>query len=198
MLFFTLTINAQTIHTYDTIIDMHYYKAYYSKSIQASSFVIYKLYKGGGDVNRANYSFIGYRNLPYFNYYKSGYDRGHLVPAEDFANTNLRLKSTFYYINCVPQHPTLNRGIWKRYENITRKLSQEDSLLIICGGCDYPRTKANKYIPQNCFKVVYSLSNKKCIYAIIFPNNSSGQYNENESLRKKFTYKKIMNLFIKK
>ncbi len=198
ILFCSLTLNAQTIHTYDTIINMHYYKAYYSKSIKASSFVIYKLYKGGGDVNRASYQFKGWRDLPYFDYYKSGYDRGHLVPAEDLADSNIRLKSTFYYINCVPQHPTLNRGIWKRYENITRKLSQEDSLLIVCGGCDYSRTKANKCIPKNCFKVVYSLTTKECLFGVIFPNDSSARYEENKELKNKFTYKRTINLFNKK
>ena len=201
LIFSSIFINAQTIHSYDYIIDMHYYKSYYSKTIKGPSFVIYKLYKGGGDVNRASYTFKGYKDLPYFIYNKSGYDRGHLVPAEDFANTNLRLKSTFYYINCIPQTPNLNRGQWKRYETQIRKLSQSDSLLIICGGCDYPRSgnKNTRLIPKNCFKVVYDLKTKKCIYSILFTNSTTGSsVKTNEELKKVFTYKKSINLYNKK
>lgn len=200
-IFSCLFIYSQTIHTYDHIIDMHYYKAYYSKTIKAPSFVIYKLYQGGGDVNRASYSFKGYKDLPYFKYTKSGYDRGHLVPAEDFANTNLRLKSTFYYINCVPQTPNLNRGIWKRYETQVRKISQSDSLLIICGGCDYPRTGNGniRYVPKNCFKIVYDLKTKKCIYSILFSNEGTSSTAKNEDkLKKTITFTKAKNLYNKK
>ena len=201
ILFFIASLcSAQRIHTYDYVIDMHYYKSYYSKSIKGPSFVIYKLYKGGGDASRASFNFKGYRDLPYFNYAKSGYDRGHLVPAEDYADTKVRLRSTFYYINCVPQTPNLNRGIWKRYETHLRKLSQTDSLLIICGGCDYPRAGNNdsRCIPTNCFKVVYNLKTKTCLYALLFTNQgtaSSVKYSE--QLTKIFTYRKAMNLYRK-
>ena len=200
-IFINICISAQSIHSYDYVIDMHYYKSYYSKSIKAPSFVIYKLYKGGGDVNRASYSFKGYKDLIYFNYTKSGYDRGHLVPAEDFANSNLRLKSTFYYINCVPQTPNLNRGVWKRYESQIRKLSQSDSLLIICGGCDYPSSNSsnNKYVPKNCFKIVYDLKTKKCIYSVLFSNEGTSSTAKNEDkLKKTITFTKAKILYNKK
>ena len=197
---FSMIVSAQTIHSYNYVIDMHYYKAYYSNTIKTSSFVIYKLYQGGGDVQRASYSFQPYKNLPYFKYSKSGYDRGHLVPAEDLSNTNLRLKSTFYYINCIPQTPNLNRGIWKRYENQVRKFSKSDSLLIICGGCDYPRSGSgdNKCIPKNCFKIVYDLKTKECIYSILFTNTSAATVSENDKLKKSITFKKAINLYNKK
>lgn len=192
---------AQTIHTYDYVINMKYYKSYYSKTIKGPSFVIYKLYKGGGDASRASYKFKGYKDLPYFNYNKSGYDRGHLVPAEDFADSNIRLKSTFYYINCVPQTPNLNRGQWKRYETEIRKLSQSDSLLIICGGCDYLRygSENDRLIPTNCFKIVYDIKTKKCIYSILFSNKGTTTTVKNENkLKQKMGFKKAMNLYNKK
>ena len=196
-LFSTCLLFCQNIHKYDKIIDMHYYKAFYSSDIQTSSFVIYKLYQGGGDVNRASYQFKAYKKLPHFNYTKTGYDRGHLVPAEDLANTNLRLKSTFYYINCVPQTVKLNRGIWKTYESKVRNQSQSDSLIIICGGCDYPNTTdiKKKLIPTKCFKIVYSLSSHKCIYAVIFKNDNSGYATLSPNLKKIFTYEKVKKLY---
>ena len=43
-IFYCIFSYSQTIHSYDYIIDMNYYKSYYSKTIKAPSFVIYKLY----------------------------------------------------------------------------------------------------------------------------------------------------------
>ena len=190
ILFVCLICYSQNIANYDTIIDMKYYKAYYNKDIQTSSFVIYKIYQGGGDISRANLNFKSYERLPHFNYEKTGYDRGHLVPAEDFANDKGKLKSTFYYINCVPQTIKLNRGIWKIYEAEVRKFSQSDSLLIVCGGCDY-----NGLIPSNCFKIVYSLTTHKCIYSLLFYNDNSGYVVVNNKLKRKLSYKKSKELY---
>ena len=199
-IFICFTISGQTIHIYDDIIDMHYYKAYYSKTIKTSSFVIYKLYKGGGNEDRTAFSFKSYRNLPYFNYAKTGYDRGHLVPAEDFADETIKLRSTFYYINCVPQTTKLNRGSWKSYETKIRKLSQSDSILVICGGCDYPRSGSGdiRLVPQNCFKIVYDLKTKKCIYSLLFTNDDEATVKTCNTLKKKISYKKAINLYNKK
>lgn len=195
IIFSISTICAQNIEKYDAIYDMKYYKSYYSKDIQASSFVIYKLYKGGGDVPRTNMNFRSYKYLPHFNYIRSGYDRGHLVPAEDFANNKNKLKSTFYYINCIPQTTKLNRGIWKTYETEIRELSQRDSLLIICGGCDYD--KHNHLIPRNCFKLVYNLKTKRCIYTLMFRNDNSGYVWVEDKIKQKITYTKAIQLYEK-
>ena len=195
LLIFSITISSQNIYNYNTIYDLKYYKSYYSKYIQTSSFVIYKLYKGGGNVSRSNMSFVSYKRLPHFNYTKSGYDRGHLVAAEDLAQNKSKLKSTFYYINCVPQTVKLNRGIWKTYETEIRKLSQRDSLIIVCGGCDY--TSNNILVPRCCFKVVYNLKTKKCIYSLYFKNDNSGYVEVNDKLKRKFTFKKIIELYNK-
>ena len=196
LIFSISTICAQNIEKYDTIYDLKYYKAYYSKDIQTSSFVIYKLYKCGGDVPRTNMSFKSYKHLPHFNYTNSGYDRGHLVPAEDFANNKTKLKSTFYYINCVPQTIKLNRGIWKVYETEIRKISQRDSLLIICGGCDYDND--NKLIPRNCFKLVYNLKTHKCIYSLMFRNDNSGYVWVENKIKQKISCKKAIDLYEKR
>ena len=189
----TLSLSAQNIAKYDTIYDLKYYKAYYNKDIQTSSFVIYKLYKGGGNVSRTNMSFKSYNNLSHFNYTNSGYDRGHLVSAEDFANNKTKLKSTFYYINCVPQTVKLNRGVWKVYETEIRKISQRDSLLIICGGCDYDND--NKFIPRNCFKLVYNLKTHKCIYSLMFRNDNSGYIWVENKIKQKISCKKAIKLY---
>jgi DNA/RNA endonuclease G (NUC1) len=193
--FISLICSGQTIEKYDTIIDVQgYYKAYYNKNIQGSTYVIYKLYKGGGDIPRVNIPFKPYKKLPHFRYGVKGYDRGHLANAEDFAYSKNSLISTFYYINCVPQNTKLNRGSWKKIESDIRKLSQTDSLLIICGGCDYNR-KDNYLIPKNCFKIVYSLSTKKCVCSLLFYNDNSGFFKTENKLKRKITFKKALNIY---
>lgn len=53
-------------------------------------------------------------------YKKSGYDRGHLSPAADFAFDEEAMSETFYMSNMSPQAGSLNRGIWKDLESQVR------------------------------------------------------------------------------
>lgn len=187
------SINSQIILDYNKIIDTEYYKSFYNERIDATSFVIYKLYKGGGNVSRSGMQFKEYENLNHFEYTNSGYDRGHLVPAEDFASDSLKLRSTFYYINAVPQHPKLNRGVWKTYENKIRHISQNDSLIIITGGCNYEDN-----IPMKMFKIVYSLTDGKCHYSLIFDNSYNAKAYSHPRVKELFTYKKVKKLYNKR
>lgn len=49
-------------------------------------------------------------------YRRSGYDRGHLAPAADFAYDASAMSDTFYLSNMTPQAPAFNRGIWQQLE----------------------------------------------------------------------------------
>ena len=195
LLFLCVQSYSQKIEDYDTILVENCYKSFYNYKIKAPSFVIYKLYNGGGDISRNGIGFKTKKGFPHFNYVKSGYDRGHLCPAEDFAYDLDLMKSTFYYHNAIPQTMKLNRGNWKKYENIIRAESKKDSLLIICGGCDYN----NGLIPSKCFKIVYSLSSKKLKYCILIDNNNRCNIIINKrTLVKKYTYNYIINLYYEK
>lgn len=160
LLFIYNISDSQTFNKVDTIIKEKNYISFYSFDIKAPVFIIYKLYKGGGNSSRKNMFFKS--NLSHFEYKKSGYDIGHLANAEDFAYNKELEELTFRFYNAIPQSPNLNRGIWKKFENIIRKESQKDSLLIICGGLNF-----RDLIPINCFKIVYSLSTNKVIYFCI-------------------------------
>lgn len=54
-------------------------------------------------------------------YYKSGYDRGHYVPAGDFVYSQHLKNKTFYYSNASPQLKELNRYGWKYLEEAIRQ-----------------------------------------------------------------------------
>ena len=44
-------------------------------------------------------------------YTRSGYDRGHLVPAADMGYSDRTMSESFYMSNMSPQDPQFNRGI---------------------------------------------------------------------------------------
>lgn len=67
-------------------------------------------------------------------YYLSGYDRGHLVPAADMQFEKRAMDETFYFSNISPQLPGFNRGIWKSLEYSIRELTETyDSLMVFTG-----------------------------------------------------------------
>lgn len=53
-------------------------------------------------------------------YSQSGYDRGHMCPAQDRSSDKLAMRSTFVMSNIAPQIPSMNRGSWKKTEILCR------------------------------------------------------------------------------
>jgi len=194
MLFFCTFIYAQKV---DTIIKTPIYESYYSYTYKNPLYVKYKLYKGGGDCNRSQFTFKVdnfKKTATHKDYAYSGYDEGHMVNAEDFAYDCIKMGWTFKFYNCMPQTPKLNRGIWKSYETEIRKVSQSDSLLVICGGIYEDRCLPGSevYVPTYCWKVVKSLRTGKIIYVLFFTNEmetSSVKKMTVEQLEKKLGYK---------
>lgn len=67
-------------------------------------------------------------------YYKSGFDRGHLAPAADMTVSQECMDQSFYYSNISPQLPGHNRGVWKRLESEVRDWAiQYDSVVVVTG-----------------------------------------------------------------
>lgn len=57
-------------------------------------------------------------------YTRTGYDRGHNVPAADRMCSGEMLIETFSMANISPQTPKFNRREWKRVENLVRSLAR--------------------------------------------------------------------------
>lgn len=169
-----LSIQVSFAQICDTVIKNKIYTSYISYELKMPVQVNYKLYKGGGDCNRSKFRFKNDTKIKLLNdksYKSSGYDKGHLVNAEDFAFDCKLDELTFRYYNCLPQSPNMNRGIWKVWENQIRLESQTDSLLIMCGGIWQDKVKINDFlVPTYCWKVVYSLSEKKVKHVLLFSN----------------------------
>lgn len=160
--------SAQRPLDYDTIIDRGIYKSYFNTQYGTASFVRYKLWKGGGKVKRTGLQFRQTVPGPLFQYSRSGYDKGHMAPAADFAHTRKEMAVTFDYINALPQTPALNRGEWKRDESRVRRWSQTDSLLIECGGLEFD--SVDHQVPTFCYKIVISLSRGDTLLNKRYPN----------------------------
>lgn len=160
----------------DTVIDCGFYKSYFNYKFSQPLYVSYKLYKGGGDCLRDKFRFKNDTQIKMASpsdYEKSGFEMGHLANSEDFAYDCPMDEKTFRMYNCLPQYPNLNRGSWKKWETRIRKLSQTDSLLIICGGTFSDRKiKENSKIsvPDYCWKLVKSLTTKEILYVLWFTN----------------------------
>ena len=182
ILFILLILPFLSFTQYDTVIHTKSFTSYYSKTLRLPVMVKYSLYKGGGNCNRKRDVFRNdYKvNVVGAKEFKaSGYDEGHMANAEDFAYNCELQKSTFQFINQLPQTPNLNRGTWKHYETIIRELSQTDSLIIICGGLWEDNIAVNgMQIPNKCWKIVYSLHQKKLLYVLLFTNNATATVRE--------------------
>lgn len=172
LLLILLKGNAQGI---DTVIQKPAYTSYYSYSVKSPLYVVYYLYKGGGDCSRKQLSFTKeYKSATNKDYAKSGYDRGHLANAEDFAFDCTMEKCTFSYYNCIPQHQKLNRGSWKVWETTIRKESQRDRLKIYTGAVYGKQTIGSGVgVPDYCWKIVYNTRTKLIMHALLFKNDAT-------------------------
>ena len=106
-----------------------------------------------------------------FEYYDSGYDRGHLVPADD-ANNNEEMFDTFLMTNMTPQNPKLNRGPWKQLENKIRKeVNLSGKPAIVVTGAIYTKENFMKDvpIPTGYYKILYIDGAKPIAY---YANNN--------------------------
>lgn len=171
--FLTFSSYSQKI---DQIVNKEIYTSYYSNDLKAPLFVVYYLYNGGGNYSRAKLKFIeGIKTAKNSDYAKSGYDRGHLVSAEDFAFDYRKESLTFSYYNCFPQTRELNRGPWKSWENTIRNESKRWPLKIYTGGIYGNRRIRGKVgVPDYCWKVVYNQKTGLILHALIFSNDNIG------------------------
>jgi len=110
-------------------------------------------------------------------YKGSGYDRGHLAPAATFVDSQIEMDESFYMSNMTPQHPSFNRGIWKKLETYERKSAMDrDTIYVICGPVLTDNLKTigpNRVsIPKLYFKILYTEGWRMCF---IMKNEKSNE-----------------------
>ncbi|KAK5989953.1 Mitochondrial nuclease [Cladobotryum mycophilum] len=125
-------------------------------------------------------------------YFRSGYDRGHQVPAADAKWSQKSMDETFYLTNMCPQvGEGFNRDYWAHFEDFCRRLTQRyPSVRIVTGPLYLPRKDPtdNKWyvkyevignppsvaVPTHFYKVIFAEDGKVggnvAIGAFVLPN----------------------------
>ncbi|MEE9349336.1 MAG: DNA/RNA non-specific endonuclease [Flavobacteriaceae bacterium] len=118
------------------------------------------------------------RSANYRNYKKSGYDKGHLVPAGDMRFSLDAYNDTFFTSNISPQNHKFNAGIWNTLEQKTRYWAQKyGKIYVITGGVlkEGLRTigDENVSVPNEFYKILldYTEPEIKAI-AFLMPNEN--------------------------
>ena len=76
----------------------------------------------------------GFPLAEHWHYSRSGWVRGHMVPAGDLKYDQLAMNDSFLTTNVCPMDQGFNNGIWKRLEEKVRKLAYKfDHIYIITG-----------------------------------------------------------------
>ncbi|KAL3491057.1 hypothetical protein BJX62DRAFT_129137 [Aspergillus germanicus] len=126
-------------------------------------------------------------------YFRSGYDRGHQVPAADAKWSQEAMDGTFALTNMCPQvGEGFNRDYWAHFEDFCRNLTKKyPSVRIVTGPLYLPArdadgkwrvsyevigTPPNVAVPTHFYKVIYAeegpgvASGKVALGAFVLPN----------------------------
>ena len=151
-----------------------FYSLSYAEDHEQAEWVHYKItpLMLKGNVKRTNYFKIdrkvstGSANTN--DYLKSGYDRGHLVPAADMKSSKLSMSESFYMSNVSPQKHSFNAGAWLKLEKRIRAWAKTSKVFVTTGGVLNSESlkvigSNNVSVPNDFYKIIYDPRNQKMI-----------------------------------
>ena len=156
------------------VIEHKYYLMGYNERHEQPDWVTYKLTRESlriPNVPRADRfkedPLIRSRSARHSDYTRSGYSRGHLVPAGDMAFSTEAMQETFFMSNMSPQVSGFNGGVWKELEESVRDWAYEYDEILVASGPIF--TEVTKYIgksskirvPDAFFKVIVDATGSK-------------------------------------
>lgn len=127
----------------EIILEHKYFTIKYNKAHRLANWVKYTLRKE--DLNGPGLRLKKFKPDPILknrniqpvvhdDYTKTGYSRGHLVPAEDFSKSQEAIESTFIMSNVIPQNASINSGSWAQLEKQVRIWAcGEERITVISG-----------------------------------------------------------------
>ena len=109
-------------------------------------------------------------------YDASGYDKGHIVPADNMRFNQTAQNECFFMSNVCPQDPSFNRGKWKALENQVRTWVDKEKVLIVVAGPvledGLPTIGENEVaIPNHFYKIIFDHREPEVkVLAFLMPN----------------------------
>ena len=171
------------------IVNHNYFTLSYNEDYEQAEWVYYKLTKPMVHVltpRRNNFRIdpnVSSGTADKQDYYKSGFDRGHLAPAGDMKISERSMSESFYFSNIAPQNPSFNRGVWRELETLVRAwVSDEGDMHVVTAGV---LSDVNNYIgpnrvgvPSQFYKIIYSDIHHKMIGFIMPNRNIDGELDQ--------------------
>lgn len=124
----------------DQVVEHSCYTLSYSEADEQARWVAYMLCRSRatGDVPRTDYfeedPDVATGSATYNDYRRSGYSRGHLMPAADARWDEMAMRESFLMSNVSPQLKDFNDGVWNRLEGKMRHWAHVyDTLYIVTG-----------------------------------------------------------------
>lgn len=170
----------------DTLITHKFMVISYSRALKNPEWAVYKLDKervlSQTNARRRNFEpdpALQKGAAENWDYSDSGYDRGHIIPAEDMDFNEEAMHESFFMSNISPQLPSFNRGIWKKLENAVRKNAAKRGDLIIISGSIFKDGELSEInngvaVPSHFFKVLlHEEDQKRSAIAFVLPHAES-------------------------
>tara|TARA_B100000959_G_scaffold217607_1_gene229552 strand:- start:399 stop:1175 length:777 start_codon:yes stop_codon:yes gene_type:complete len=169
------------------LISYNYYSLCYNEKHEQAAWVYYILSDSMivGLAERKNYfssdTLVSTKTATYNAYKKSGFDRGHLLPAADMKWDQKAMDETFYMSNISPQNPYFNRsGLWRKSESKVRSwVKNKGSLHVFVGGVlSDGLTKLpeqNISIPVYFYKILFDESNSSSVAFLLENKRVDGE-----------------------
>ena len=161
------------------------YTTSYNRKTKQPDWVAWRLTKKHtyGDYRRDSLEFLEDREVErpratLDDYFRSGYDRGHMCPSGDNKWDEEAQRQSFLLTNVCPQNHWLNKDEWNDLEIQCRRWARKyGQVYIICGplfeGNDIKRIGKNKvYVPTGFFKVVLANDRNPKAVGYVFDNRS--------------------------
>ncbi len=138
---------------------------------------------GPGAEHRRNYKFYADPSVSgcpdWFEYRGSGYDRGHMAPANDMRWSRQSMSDCFLMTNICPQDHDLNGGSWNKLELKVHDWAMSHGKIVVAtgpvlNGASRRIGKNNDIVvPAGFFKVVLDPS-RNCAIGFIYDNREGG------------------------